>query len=216
MWKPSSNFASPTTPLEYSILSKEAIQVEVQSFKKSLAVTEADIQNIEVKTRDQRESLEWFQFWRFRIHTFWNMLKKKRWPSLGLLLGQAWVSLTLTKQRPLWSIYLCIYVYMYRMPFREKMPPRSNSLDSFDFAMHHQFRKCYHHVQIIETTSILHVWWMYSGDDDEHQPCARCSSLLMTRHSLHWSQLSHSPLSRPTTATVSWATCKQNKSCTVL
>ena len=62
MWKPSSNFASPTTPLEYSILSKEAIQVGVQSFKKSLAVTEADIQNIEVKTRDQRESLEWFQF----------------------------------------------------------------------------------------------------------------------------------------------------------
>ena len=38
------------------------------------------------------------------------------------------------------------------------MPPRSNSLDSFDFAMRHQFRKC-HHVQIIETASILHLQW---------------------------------------------------------
>ena len=48
------------------------------------------------------------------------------------------------------------------------MPLCSNSLDSFDFAMRYQFCKCYHHVQIIETTSILHVHWAYSGDDDEH------------------------------------------------
>ena len=71
MWKPLTNFASPATPLEYNVLSKAAIQVEVQSFKKSLAVTEADVQNIEIKTRDQRESLEWFQFRRSEslLHT---------------------------------------------------------------------------------------------------------------------------------------------------
>ena len=60
-------FASPATPLEYNVLSKAAIQVEVQSFKKSLAVTEADVYNIEMKTRDQRELLEWFQFRCFQI-----------------------------------------------------------------------------------------------------------------------------------------------------
>ena len=71
MWKPSTNFAPPATPPEYNVLSKAAIQVEVQSFKKSLAVTEADVQNIEIKTRDQRESLEWFQFRRSEslLHT---------------------------------------------------------------------------------------------------------------------------------------------------
>ena len=50
---------------------------------------------------------------------------------------------------------------MYRMSFRKSMPPCSNSLNSFDFAMHHQFRKS-HHVQIIETASILYVQWAYS------------------------------------------------------
>ena len=39
------------------------------------------------------------------------------------------------------------------------MPLRSNSLDSFNFAMRHQFRKC-HHIQIIETNSILHLQWV--------------------------------------------------------
>ena len=38
------------------------------------------------------------------------------------------------------------------------MPPRSNSLDNFGFAMRHQFHKC-QHVQIIETTSILYLQW---------------------------------------------------------
>ena len=38
------------------------------------------------------------------------------------------------------------------------MPPRSNSLDSFNFAMRHRFRKR-HHVQIIETTSIFYLQW---------------------------------------------------------
>ena len=47
------------------------------------------------------------------------------------------------------------------------MPQHSNSLDSFDFAMRHQFCKC-HHVQIIETALILHVQWVnvvQSSDD---------------------------------------------------
>ena len=32
-------------------------------------------------------------------------------------------------------------------------------MDSFDFAMRHQFRKKCHHVQIIETALILHLQW---------------------------------------------------------
>ena len=47
------------------------------------------------------------------------------------------------------------------------------------------FRK-FHYVQIIEAASILHVQWAYS-----------------TTASIAWSQLGHSPLSWPITATVS-------------
>ena len=68
-----------------------------------------------------------------------------------------------------------------------KVPPRPNSLDSFDFAMRHQFRK-YHHIQIVETASILHVQW----DDDEQ--LARCSLHVVAC-------IGHSQLSRPTTCT---------------
>ena len=53
---------------------------------------------------------------------------------------------------------LCIYLSMYHTSFRKQMPPCSNSLDSFNFTMCHQFHKC-HHVQI---ASILHVQWLYS------------------------------------------------------
>ena len=42
--------------------------------------------------------------------------------------------------------------------------PHSNSLDSFDFAMRHQFREC-HNVQIIETASILHFAMGVLDDD---------------------------------------------------
>ena len=70
------------------------------------------------------------------------------------------------------------------------MPPRSNSLDSFGFAMRRQFRK-FHHVQIIETASILHVQWVSD------------STMASVAESVAWSKLGHSPMSRPTTATVS-------------
>ena len=50
-----------------------------------------------------------------------------------------------------------MFVYIVRHSVNA---PHSNSLDSFNFAMRHQFCKC-HHVQIIETASILHVQWAY-------------------------------------------------------
>ena len=64
--KPDDLTASPT-PLEYNILLKQEIQVEVQSFKDSLAVDEAAISTIEMDTREQCESLKWFHYRRFRI-----------------------------------------------------------------------------------------------------------------------------------------------------
>ena len=72
VWKPPTNDdagkdETPPTPLDYSILSKDKIQVEVKSFKESLAVTEADICRIEKETREQRDSLKWFQMQRYRL-----------------------------------------------------------------------------------------------------------------------------------------------------
>ena len=96
----------------------------------------------------------------------------------------------------LWSMYDLLYRHM---SFR-KCPLRSNSLDNFNFAMHHQFCKC-HHVQIIETASILHVQWAYSTTTSNVQVVPHNSW-----YSLHWLQLGHSPLSRPTTCTATmWA-----------
>ena len=72
VWKPPTNDdavedeTSPT-PVDYSILSKEKIQVEVNSFKESLSVSEADICRIEQETREQRDCLKWFQMRRFRL-----------------------------------------------------------------------------------------------------------------------------------------------------
>ena len=76
------------------------------------------------------------------------------------------------------------------------MPPHSNSLDNFDFAMRHQFRK-YQHIQIIETASILHLPGIL--DDDERVHITANDS----RHDTASSQLGHSPLSQPTKATLS-------------
>ena len=56
--------------------------------------------------------------------------------------------------------------------------------------MRHQLRKC-HHVQIIETASILHVQY------DEEPVNVVANAIHNT------TQFGHSPLSRPTTATVS-------------
>ena len=67
--------------------------------------------------------------------------------------------------------------------------------------MYHQFRK-YHNFQITETASILHLQWAYSDgilDDDERVHVAANDSPRDTASS----QLGHSPLSRPTKATVS-------------
>ena len=59
--------STPPTAVEYNVLSKEEIQVEVKSLKESLAVSEADICRIEKETREQKDSLKWFQYRRFRI-----------------------------------------------------------------------------------------------------------------------------------------------------
>ena len=69
VWKSSSNDINERspTPMEYNILSKKEIQAEVIAFKESLAVSEADICHIERETREQRDSLKWFQSRRFRI-----------------------------------------------------------------------------------------------------------------------------------------------------
>ena len=68
VWKTSSTTDDDMpTPLEYNILPKQVVQSEVNSFEESLAVTEADICRIERETREQRESLKWFQYRRFRI-----------------------------------------------------------------------------------------------------------------------------------------------------
>ena len=72
VWKPPTNddaIEDETfpTPVDYSILSKEKIQVEVNSFKESLSVSEADICRIEQETREQRDCLKWFQMRRFRL-----------------------------------------------------------------------------------------------------------------------------------------------------
>ena len=47
------------------------------------------------------------------------------------------------------AIYVSLY--MYRMSFRKQMPPCSNSLDSFDFVIHHQAR--------LTMSYILLVYW---------------------------------------------------------
>ena len=88
-------------------------------------------------------------------------------------------------------MYVCIC--LSRTSFHKSMPPCSNSLDSFDFAMHHQFRN-YHHVQIIETASILHLQWVSST-------MTSVCMLLITTHDT--TQLGHSLLSQPNKATVS-------------
>ena len=62
VWKPASATNAAPTPLEYNVLPKQVIQTEVNSFKESLAVTEAEICHIEKETREQRESLKWFQY----------------------------------------------------------------------------------------------------------------------------------------------------------
>ena len=72
VWKPPTNNdaekeETPPTPVDYSILSKDKILTEVNLFKESLSVTEADICRIEKETREQRDSLKWFQMCRFRI-----------------------------------------------------------------------------------------------------------------------------------------------------
>ena len=81
MWKPLATDvdSAPQTPQEYHLLPKEEIQIEVQSFKKSLAVTEADVQRIEEETRGQRESFKWFQFRRFRITaSYFGEVRRRR------------------------------------------------------------------------------------------------------------------------------------------
>ena len=81
VWKPPSANATPTvsTPLEYNFQSKQVIQEEVKSFKDSLAVSEADICRIERETREQRDSLKWFQFRRFRITaSYFGELRRRR------------------------------------------------------------------------------------------------------------------------------------------
>ena len=69
VWRQSSSSAKPISPapLEYNISSKQEVQAEVISFKESLAVNEVDICQIEKETREQRDSLRWFQVRRFRI-----------------------------------------------------------------------------------------------------------------------------------------------------
>lgn len=67
VWKPASATNAAPTPLDYNVLPKQVIRTEVNSFKESLAVTEAEICRIEKETREQRESLKWFQYRRFRI-----------------------------------------------------------------------------------------------------------------------------------------------------
>ena len=64
IWRqPSSNTKStPPAPTEYDIPSKEKVQAEVISFKNSLAASEVDICQIEKETREQSDSLKWFQF----------------------------------------------------------------------------------------------------------------------------------------------------------
>ena len=83
-----------------------------------------------------------------------------------------------------------IYVCLSHTSFRKSMPPCSNSLSSFDFALRPQFRKC-HHVQIIETASILHVQCVL--DDDDERVHVATIKRLTTRHSfitvlviVHW------------------------------
>ena len=82
------------------------------------------------------------------------------------------------------------------------MPPLSNSLDSFDFAMRHQFCKCYHArsdgFNIARTMGILVRTW-------QRRACARhfCYSLVIL---VYWVGQGYSY--------VPWA--KQNKPCTVL
>ena len=63
VWKPPGNDVNERsqTPLEYNIPSKKVIQAEVIAFKESLTVSEADVCRIERETRDQRDSLKWFQ-----------------------------------------------------------------------------------------------------------------------------------------------------------
>ena len=69
VWKPPGNDVNERsqTPLEYNIPSKKVIQAEVIAFKESLAVSEADICRIERETRDQRDSLKWFQSQPFEL-----------------------------------------------------------------------------------------------------------------------------------------------------
>ena len=63
-------------------------------------------------------------------------------------------------------IYIYIYVYMSCTSFHKWMPSCSHSLDSYNFAMRHQFRKC-HHVQIIEYCAC-------NGPTRRRRACARC------------------------------------------
>ena len=62
--------------------------------------------------------------------------------------------------------------------------------------MRHQFRKC-HHVQIIETASILHISVMGVLDRLDNDERVHVAAAANTASS----QLSHSPLSWPTKAT---------------
>ena len=86
-----------------------------------------------------------------------------------------------------------MYVGIVRHSVNKCSRVLSNLLNSFDFAMRHQFRK-FHHVQIIETTSILHAM----GVLDDEEP------VNVVANATHdTTQFGYSPLRRPTTAIVS-------------
>ena len=93
----------------------------------------------------------------------------------GTILDVAGINWGEPEQAPYWSNSVPRDLYMSRTSFcKYLMPPHSNSLDSFDFVMRHQFRK-HHHVQIIVTASILDVQWVYCVLDDDDEPCSRWS-----------------------------------------
>ena len=126
--------------------------------------------------------------------------------SVHQLLGGAWASPTLVKRCPMIYIIWMYNVYLVCHSVN-KYPCVLIHLNSFDFAMRHKFHKC-HHVQIIETASILHVQWAYSTTRS-------LLTLLLTqltiRHSLvivHWVGQLQLPWAK-------WHVSK-NKSCTVL
>ena len=77
-----------------------------------------------------------------------------------LLLERAWASPTLVKLCPLWCLYVSMFVYLYtlyRTSFR-KFPRVLIHWTASILLSVIQFRK-WHHVQIIETASILHLQW---------------------------------------------------------